>query len=183
MANTQRTMTDLLTNLFQDGQADGEIDPQDFRDIIASMEQSHGGLYVSSSAATTIAGAGTFVKAAGASTLFSATAKKVSMPADNRLRYDGAPTKNFMVICNASIQAASTSPIDIALRLAENGSTLAETEVRAQAETAVKDYQLTTVGHFELATNDYIEPFVANITDTDNVTVTYLTMMAIGLMI
>lgn len=37
MVNTIRTQTDLLTNLFQTGQADGSITAQDIRDLIVSL--------------------------------------------------------------------------------------------------------------------------------------------------
>ena len=37
MADTQRTQTDLLTTLFQDGQANGSITAQDIRDLIVSL--------------------------------------------------------------------------------------------------------------------------------------------------
>jgi hypothetical protein len=37
MTDTVRTIPDLLTNLFQDGQAPGSITPQDERDMILSL--------------------------------------------------------------------------------------------------------------------------------------------------
>lgn len=45
MADTKRTRADLLTALFQDGQAEGSITPQDIRDLIVSMETINGGFW------------------------------------------------------------------------------------------------------------------------------------------
>ena len=49
MADTKRTSTDLLTNLFQDGQTAG-ISAQDLRDLIVSLDSS----YIAVSATYTI---------------------------------------------------------------------------------------------------------------------------------
>lgn len=43
MVDTARTETDLLENLFQDGQAPGSITPQDVRDLIVSVKYMNGG--------------------------------------------------------------------------------------------------------------------------------------------
>ena len=59
MADSQRTLTDLLTNLFQDGQADGAISEQDMRDLIVSIGQPpRGGMFISSAIETDLNGAG-----------------------------------------------------------------------------------------------------------------------------
>jgi hypothetical protein len=180
MADTQRTNTDLLSNLFQDGQSDGSITPQDVRDLIVSMVQSHGGCRWSSAAATTIASSTAYVKAAGTTTLLTAAAKNFTMPANNRLMYGGTPTINAFAIAAVSIKTASAGTVEISAQLAENGSVLAETENVVYAVTAVKNYSLTVMGQFVLATNDYVELFVANNTNTDNLQVDYGTMFVHG---
>lgn len=43
MADTIRTQTDLLANLFQDGQSPGAITAQDIRDLIVSLRANQGG--------------------------------------------------------------------------------------------------------------------------------------------
>jgi len=38
MTDTSRTVSDLVTNLFQDSQAAGSITPQDLRDLIETCQ-------------------------------------------------------------------------------------------------------------------------------------------------
>lgn len=64
MVDTVRTEEDLLTNVFQDGQGPGEIDPQDMRDFVVSSKYLHDtgwnfvldGTYTSVSRRTILAG-------------------------------------------------------------------------------------------------------------------------------
>jgi hypothetical protein len=183
MADTKRTLSDLLTNLFQDGQASGAITPQDMRDLIESVRTQWAGLYVSTPASTTISGAGTFVKGAGTTTLYTAggtAAVDFDMPSDNRLRYTGTPTKDIMVICNASIEI-NTAVIDkeLGLELHDNAGVLTGTRVVGfSPATTVNSVQLSTMGVFNAATNDYVEAFIGNIDSTDDITLRNMNMYA-----
>ena len=98
MTDTSRTVSDLVTNLFQDSQAAGSITPQDLRDFIETTQTKQGSMYISTPGGTTIAGAGTYVEGtAGTWTLSTApTANEFDENTDGRLRYTGTPTINCM---------------------------------------------------------------------------------------
>lgn len=184
MADTPRTVTDLTTNLFQDGQAAGAITPQDVRDLIVSFQAEQGMIYVSTPATTTIAVAGTYVKAAGTTTLSTAvTANKYDMPADNRLRYTGTPTRTVKVDVHAAIEVV-TPIIDkqIGLQIFKNGSLVTGTTMSTfDGATALTPTMVSTTALVSLATNDYVEAWVTNIDSTDNVTVQQMVITAFSL--
>ena len=96
MTDTSRTVSDLVTNLFQDSQAAGSITPQDLRDFIETCQTKQGSMYISSAGSTTIAGAGTYVEGvAGTWTLSTApTANEFDENTDGRLRYTVTPSVN-----------------------------------------------------------------------------------------
>ena len=98
MTDTSRTVSNLVTNLFQDGQAAGSITPQDLRDFIETTQGKQGSMYVSSPGSTTISVAGTYVEGtAGTWTLSTApTANEFDENTDGRLRYTGTPTINCL---------------------------------------------------------------------------------------
>jgi hypothetical protein len=180
MADTARTFTNLVTNLFQDGQADDSITPQDLRDLIISMQSEHGGIYVSTPASTSIAVAGTAVKGAGTTTLFGETANKFDMPTDNRLRYTGTPTRTVKVSANISVEldTAIVSKL-LTAKIYKNGALItgAVNQAFAPATTA-KPVQISVDAMVSLALNDYVEVWVANEDSTDNVTIQKMTLVA-----
>lgn len=179
MADTQRTISTLLTALFQDGQAAGEIDAQDIRDLIKSLQFSYASMTVSSSAATVIAGAGTYVKLAG-TTALNASVENFTMPANNRLVYGGAADRAAIVMIQASL-VCGTAAQELGLALALNGSEIAASAVKGEAVSASKAFQLTCVAFTELTNGDYIEAFGVNHTGTNNITADPLHMLAVGL--
>ncbi len=183
MADTARTITDLVTNLFQDGQAVDSITPQDVRDLIVSFQAEHGGIYVSTPASTAIAVAGTAVKAAGTTTLFGATANNFDMPADNRLRYIGTPTRTVLVTASLSI-SVNTAVLDklLSVELFKTGSLITgAVNTGYAAQTTVKEVNIAVSAMVSLANNDYVEAFITNEDSTDDITVQKMTMTAIAL--
>lgn len=171
MADTIRTAATLLASLFQDGQADGSISAQDHRDFIVSTAQQYGCIYISSSAATTISVAGTYVKAAGTTTL-AASSADVDMPTDNRLRYTGAPDKVFLIAAPISSTCAASNQV-LAYAIGKNGTPDTSTQIKRKIGTG-SDVGAMAVGTvLTLSTNDYVELFVANDTTTGNVTVDF----------
>ncbi len=182
MADLARTITDLNTNLFQDSQSAGSISPQDCRDLILSFKMQHGGIYISSTASTTISGADTYVQAAGTTTLFGTAAIDWDMPQNGRLRYTGTPTRTAFYLCSASIQLDS-SAVDktLGLQIKTGGTLITGSTVTAFAPaTTAKSIQLVSFGFQALARNEYLEPFVTNVDSTDNITITNLNMVAIA---
>lgn len=182
MADTPRTITDLTANLFQNSQSAGAITEQDVRDMIVSFKREQAEIYVSSAAATTISGAGTYVKAAGTTTLkANGNLWDDSSGTSNRLRYTGTPDRTALIICTGSIQVAST-PNTLGVAIHKNGSAITGSALNFEADVAAKDYPFA-IFHTEYgtATNDYFELFAANIDATDNVTVSFMNMMALSL--
>ena len=174
MVDTSRTVSDLVTNLFQDGQSAGAITPQDMRDLIESMQTKQGSIYVSTPSSTSIAGAGTFVEGAGTFTLSTApTASEFDMNTNVRLRYTGTPTVNCLFMASVSLEI-DTAVIDkeLALQLHKNGTIITGSTVYGfSPATTVNSVNLTTFAYASMATNDYVSIFVANIDSTDNFTI------------
>ena len=82
MADTSRSLSDILT-LMADNTT-GAISAQDLRDLIVSLSPAFGGLYISSSAETSIATIDTWTLAAGTSTETSSSSA-FTVSAANRL--------------------------------------------------------------------------------------------------
>ena len=185
MTDTSRTVSDLVTNLFQDSQAAGSITPQDVRDLIETCQTKQGSMYISSAASTTIAGAGTYVEGvAGTWTLSTApTANEFDENTDGRLRYTGTPTINCLFLASASLEI-DTSAVDkeFGLAIHKNGTLITGTKVVGfSPATTVNSVDLVTFGYASMATNDYVSIFVANIDSTDNLTVRNAQVMGMGL--
>lgn len=181
IADTPKTLAQLQT-IFADSQSAGAITEQDVRDMIISFQREQGEIYVSSAAATTISGAGTYVKAAGTTTLkANGNLWDDSSGTDNRLRYTGTPDRTSLIICTGSLQVASTANT-MGVKLYKNGSAITGNEIQFEVDNAAKLYPFAIFNtEYGTATNDYFELFVSNIDATDNITVTHMNMMALSL--
>ena len=185
MADTQRTKTDLLTNLFQDGQPANSILAQAVRDLIESVAPSHGGLYVSSAAATTIVTPGTFVKAAGTTTLTGGPAR-FDMPADNRLRYTGVAPRHLHVAGTMSMITASSNQ-DVGFKIfhwddsAASGALIDPSEIRRKVGTGADTGAVPIIADLTVEQNDYIELWATNFTSASTITLSFANLFAMGL--
>jgi hypothetical protein len=177
MADTQRSKSALAT-LFADN-ATGDISPQDLRDFLESMDLPYGAYYISSSAATTPAGAGTFLKALGTTT---AIAENNFTHSTNRLTYNGTPDCFAVAMASVSMTCAGVSKI-VSLGFAENGAILTPTRIDRKIGTGSDIGAAGVVGTATLSTNDYLELWVANQTDTGTVTYDYAYVIVLGLFI
>jgi hypothetical protein len=184
MVDTSRTVTDLATNLFQDGQSAGAITPQDLRDFIETCQTKQGSMYVSTPASTSIAVAGTYVEGAGTYTLSTSPASnEFDMNTNARLRYTGTPTVNCMFTASVSLEI-NTAIInkEFAVALHKNGALITGTKIVGfSPATTVNSVNLHTMGYASMATNDYISVFVANIDSTDNLTIRNAQVMGMSL--
>jgi len=182
MADTQRTRSDLLTALFQDGQSAGAITPQDLRDFIVSVAPENGGMYISTPAATTIGTAGTFVKAEGTTTALSLTSG-MTMPSTNRIQYDaaaaGLPDKVGMINVSCSMTCASSNQ-NISLALAKNGTVIAATTINRFVSTGSDEGAVSITASVEMSSTDYVEVWITNNTSTGSVTLTKMVFTARG---
>lgn len=171
MADTQRSLNDLLTNEFPDGLTAGAITAQTMRDMIISVISSHAALTFTASAPTTIGGAGTYVKAAGTTAIPAGfTIRNFTHIASNRLRYDGVVTLHALVTIGMSISASGANKM-IGLKLAKNGVVIDDTLVTRDMQTGGSIGVVSLLAGVDLAPTDFIELFITNLTDTTDVTV------------
>lgn len=178
MADTQRTIAGLKTILPDN--TSGDISPQDLRDFVESIRTGHAEISLSSSALTNIATQSVYQNIEG-TTVLSTTPAAVdwSMPANTRLRYDGVATRLVKVSCNLCVTSAGANK-SFRFRLAKNGTTQADTEARQFLAVASQEENVSMTGIFEVVTNDYIEAFVSNETDTTDITAVNLSIDVIS---
>jgi len=183
MADTQRSISDLLTALFQDGQAAGAISEQDVRDLIVSFSTEHAGFFISASAATTIVTPGTFVKLAGTSTAIGGASAGMTHPSTNRLDYDatavGLPTRHFQVDASITFTTASNNQV-IAFALAKNGTVIANSQVRNRVGTGTDVRVVPISWDLELASTDFVEIWVTNETSATAITADRMSFSLFG---
>lgn len=140
---------------------------------------SYGAMYVSTPAATTISVAGTYVKAAGTTTIGTNNVD-FTMPANNRLTYGGTDTKVFAVSVDLTFYCA-TGYNEMRVQIAKNGTVIAESagggKQTASGTAAVTG---TAQALVSLATTDYVEIWITNVTSTANITVSVGSLMAVS---
>lgn len=178
MADTQRTKSALAT-LFADN-SNGDISAQDLRDFLESAHFSFGSFYISSSAATTPAGAGTYLKALGTTT--SVSLHRFTMPANNRLTYTGTPDVHAHIAVSVSMTTAANNKV-IGIGVAKNGTMLEHSKLQRKVSTAGDIGSTALHADASLSTNDYLEIWIANITDTTDVTLDLGYCFAMGMLV
>ncbi len=179
MADTERSINDLLTLLFQDGQVAGSITPQDLRDLIISVAPDFGGMYISTSVETVISTVDVAVKALGTTTV-SPQVRGITMPVNNRLLHDDDATRQFMIEASFSITTVSNNII-LGIGIAKNGVYDVTSEVRMKTGSSGSDIVMGSLSvHEELEGTDYIEVFLVNRTDNSNIELEYMSMNVTG---
>jgi len=176
MVDTVRTSAEMLA-LFADN-INGDISAQDLRDLVASVVVPHGGYSVTTPAATVIAVAGTYVKAAG-TTAELGTPVGMTMTADNRLTYNESVNKHFNVRVSASITSDTNNHI-LGIKIAKNGFLIDESETHGFVVSASKPIPFSCMADVHLTNGDYVEVFVTDIDGAASVTASKLTMVADG---
>lgn len=165
--STQRTKAELdalfPTNMTRN------ITAAKIRDFIESCKPSYGHLHFHDpGSATVIAAPSTYVKAGNVSHLHSAN--RFSMPANNRLLYDG----DAVIVCNIlsafSFLCAVNNQI-LAFAIAINGVVNAGSVIRAKIGTGTDIQAATVAAQVILNPGDYAELWVANDTSAGNVTI------------
>ena len=158
MADTRRTLT-AIQALLADNTA-GDISPQDLRDAILSGSLEYGELYIDTPSTTTITGAGTPTKAAGATTSVGAS-DGMTVAATNRITYTEAPTISALVLFMASL-TCSLSNQSLGVSIAKNGTQIASTPMDAKIGTGTSEILISTFSVVSLAQNNYVEMFIQN---------------------
>jgi hypothetical protein len=97
------------------------------------------------------------------------------MPTDVRLRYTGTTNRLVKVSCSLTVTTVGASKL-LSFRLAKNGTAQIDSQVQQFLVVASQQESITLTGLFEVVVNDYIELYVANETDTTDLTVTTMSM-------
>lgn len=123
---------------------------------------------MSNNATATVVGApNTFVKIAGASAA-GPYVQRFTLT-NNRATYDGAITQFFKVTAIGTILAQNNR--EIAFRIAVDGVSISASQMQTNSEGLGRSAPLTSQSVVQLAQGQYVEVFVANLTDATNVTV------------
>ena len=127
------------------------------------------------STATVIAGAGTFVKAAGVTTPGSLNQQVTHT--DNRLtmNYDSVAPKTFSVRANISIHSGTTAR-NVSMEVRKNDAKIGPFRVQGITTATSGEISLSSEAIISLDENDYVEIWVSNLDNTDNVTVTEMNL-------
>lgn len=171
---TLRTQAELDA-LFADNDT-RSISPARLRDFVESCVPSVGTLSYAT-AATAIAAAGAFVKAGNVTVL--ALDKRFSMPAVNRLRYDGVADAIAHVTASLGVSAAAGAQL-VAVGVAKNGVVIDDSVQRLVLGGAGELSHVSLTVDVDLATNDYLEVFVANETSDEDITIDHGAVRAIA---
>jgi hypothetical protein len=126
---------------------------------------------MSNNATVTVVGApNTFVKIAGASSA-GPYVQRFTLT-NNRATYDGAITQFFKVTAIGTILAQNNR--EIAFRIAVNGVPIAASQMQTNSEGLGRSAPLTSQAVVQLAQGQYVEVFVANLTNATNIIVNNL---------
>lgn len=116
-----------------------------------------------------------FEKILGTTTA-SATNQKFSHT-NNRLTYTGGIAKEFVVSASISANSVTTATANITVRIAKNGTTIADSESQATTSAAGRNENFFCQTIVSLAPNDFIEVFIANNTSGQNLLATELNLI------
>lgn len=177
MTGASITMADIL---FQNGAtADNiEADTLTLTETVVKVEgdlyvtgnvtQSHyGGMtYISTPGTQTIGTGGTFEKLFEGAMAYTAAHLDTFTESDGRLTYNGAVTKHFQILVFATIEGDEAAQL-IQIRIAKDGTTIAETNQGDDFTAADSKHNLSTGWLMELAQNEYIEIYGTSDTNAD----------------
>ncbi len=172
MVDTVRSLSAMQILLADNTNAD--ISPQDIRDLMESLRASYGRISQQANAsATVIADSTNFFVINMSGTVLHSLANDFDMPVSGRLRYIGVPDRVIFTVAIVSVDVGANN-VEIHFRLGKNGVSDPETEMEYKkgSANAVPDVTVTMIA--QLSTNDYIELFVRNLDNTDNITIPYM---------
>lgn len=167
MAETQRTITELQA-LLPDN-ATKNISAQDLRDLMESLRNGHGGMYVTTDAATSPANTSDYLDVAGTFTLIG-DVYNWDMNSNGQLRYTGPKQRSVSVVTTISMLSASNNQV-VHFRIAKNGTSIAHSEIERKIGTGADIGAAACHADLTVVTNDYITLQLRNATSTATVTV------------
>jgi len=177
MADTERTKADLLA-LYADNTS-GDISPQDLRDLVETMDRPVGFMVVSTPATTTIGVAGTYYLAAGTTTLY--VSRDFTMPQNNRLTYTGTPKILALVALSLTLSVSGTGNKTLAITLYKGGGEVSAKYRCRSTLTGATCRSYTIMALVSMTTNDYLEIWITNETDTIRPQMELAQMVVLGL--
>jgi hypothetical protein len=98
----------------------------------------------------------------------------------NRLTYSGGLTRTFVVTASTSANSVVTNTVVILVRLAKNGTTIAESESQASTSANGRNENFYSQAIVELAPGDFIELFISNATNANNLLATELNVLIVS---
>jgi hypothetical protein len=168
MAETQRTLAALLALLADN--TTGAISPEDVRDIVETLREGHGEMYVSSSSATSFSDSTSFVNLAGTYTLDTG-ADLWDMNTNGQLRYTG-PQNRWALVEAVISMTSSTGNQVLEFALGLNGTAQTPTIQSRKIGTGSDVGAIAVAGLIEVANLDYLTIMVKNTSWTAAETVT-----------
>jgi hypothetical protein len=160
MVDTVRTLSALLTQLFQDGQDQG-ITAQDMRDMILSMRPPFGGQYMEDNATgTALTLQDTWYKVAGTTSPAETGWNVDNTTSSNRLVYTGAAPRHFHIVSNLSVLCSSSNQV-LEFTWFKNGSKLpglASLKIGTGSDIRAVSVHSDAM----LSQNDYVELYARN---------------------
>ena len=125
--------------------------------------------------ATTVTAVDTPYKVLGTTTLDASRSQKFSMPASNRLTYDGAIQREFR--CTGIVTCTSGNNVQIRTWFAKNGVVIPESQTTSTTDGSGRRENVAIQVIASLIDTDYIEVFTENTTGTQDITVTELNII------
>ena len=138
----------------------------------------YGSMYISASALTTIAAQDTPIKASGTTTA-GATLKNMTHTT-GRMTYIGAPKLPILVCASLSLTSVGNGKL-LAFHIAKNGVVIAASEQQRKAAAGGDVGNVSLTVEVELSTDDYVELWIENKTDSTDATINLMNMSIEGL--
>ena len=181
MVDTKRSSSDLVTNLFQDGQSEGSISEQDLRDFIVSMKAPYGAADFEANATETTINTINVFEAIAGTFVASANLHEITVNAAGGVfTYTGAPDRHFHIVSQMSFITAANNKV-IKYQWYKNDTTALTVPIEVKVGTGTDIGTASIHADAMLSTNDTLTLKVANSTDATNLTVQDIYTFVMGM--
>jgi hypothetical protein len=177
MPDTQRTLATVLSLLADN--TTGAVSAQDLRDAIVSIVPQYGGVHlIANTVATSIGVAGTYVVTNWNTAGVAGTLKGFGSTSGGRLTYSGVAAVSAVIRCPLSVNIAAAAIKQLRFRLYKNGAALPGSEIQCRTSgVSGENVAFSVQARTTLATSDYLELWVTNLTDTQAVVLSHANLM------
>lgn len=139
-----------------------------------------GGYYFSTATATTISTINTWYKLAGTTTITTTERFNDDAGTNNRLLYKGQESQKVLINFSGNFIDGTGTPI-AQISIAKNGTVQTETIMRVDLNHSGGADNASITAILTLDRDDYVEVFIRNTTNTNNITCNFGQMTVIGL--